>query len=783
MKRLLSISILLSLMMGVMGQSTGDWQTRGSGDWDDNTIWQTYNGSSWDNAGSGEYPDWLGYVEYTVYIRDGHTVDAVADIMGFYGTESIVIDDGGTLNMGSNAIYSLDDPSLGFYDVTINGTLTTNTYVNSINFTIGSTGHFETAYFETNGYWWSSDLLDDQTIDVSSGTFEYSYSGSQDIQLDYSLNNLILDGSGTKTLGDDAFNTATGDYYLGGNLTIDNGVTFNCYVSSLHLDNATITNNGTFTSSNSAAQRLYFDGTGAAVVEGSGTWSNFGSANYIYTDGSFGSVTFNNTNTFSIYRCFIYGTGSINFSDQAQFTANSLFRFFSSASLNINSSSSGTGSLILSQYFGSSATVTSQRYIPTQNRWHLISSPLPGQTIQSFLTANSNIPTQSGDYAMTDYSSGAWNSYFTSSTSGNLTSGKGFLVRISSGTDLTYTGTPLTSNQSVSVSSDAFNCIGNPFTSSIDVRGGSGFLATNTAAIDDSYEAIYVWNEQADYSGKNRNDYTTINAGGGSTYIQPGQAFMVRAASGASSMAFNTSMRAHQNPTFYKSKETVNPKLVIQAENEDAISTTDFFFINGMSYGLDPGYDAGLFGANDELSLYSQLIEDNGVDFMVQALPDEGFREMEVALGLVCGTPGMVTFSISEQLNLPDGAGAVLEDRELEIFTDLKKGDYVVNIESACSGTGRFYLHPYDPEYEETGILQDLNEIHTFAHEKDIHIQGNIMDHTSVYLADLSGRVVKSWQVEAGNHHVLNARDVDQGIYILMVSGSGKQTSTKLRID
>ena len=45
-----------------------------------------------------------------------------------------------------------------------------------------------------------------------------------------------------------------------------------------------------------------------------------------------------------------------------------------------------------------------------------------------------------------------------------------------------------------------------------------------------------------------------------------------------------------------------------------------------MTKGLDPSYDVGKMKGNPDIALYTKLIEDNGIDFTIQALPFAGLE-------------------------------------------------------------------------------------------------------------------------------------------------------------
>jgi len=518
--------------------------------------------------------------------------------------------------------------------------------------------------------------------------------------------------------------------------------------ASIEIIDGSFINNGTYTK---ATEELSFSGSTAGTISGSSISDFYDLSNL--------------------------NSGGITIESAARITVSN--NFTNTELFSIDSDASGSGSLIVNGT--SSGQIVFNRYIPTLNRWHLVSSPVPGQSIQSFLTANTNIPIKVNDpdpdeYGIMDHNDtdGGWNGYFTSGTSGTMTVGKGYCVRISSGTDLTFTGNVLTSTNSPAVTASSWNCLGNPFTSSLDITNATnGFIASNSTNLGGSTASIYVWNEDiSDYSGAT-NLYDVINQSvGNNDYIQPGQAFLVYPTTG-SSLSFTTTMRSHQNETFYKKSTSDNRYALISlfVSNETNSFSTAICFEEGASFGLDVGYDAVLYGANDKLSLYTHLIEDNGEDFMYQSLPISGFEDMEIPLGLDCSLPGLLTFSIEDTINLAGaGSGAILEDRELNIFTDLTKtSSYTFNVEAPLFGTGRFFLHP-NKDQSASGIKGNVLNARIFTAQKNLYINGQIESSWTACIYDIMGRQVKSFQLEPGNSNVLNLGDFDDGIYIILIS-------------
>ena len=92
--------------------------------------------------------------------------------------------------------------------------------------------------------------------------------------------------------------------------------------------------------------------------------------------------------------------------------------------------------------------------------------------------------------------------------------------------------------------------------------------------------------------------------------------------------------------------------------------------MSGMTKGLDPSYDAGKMKGNPNIALYTRLLEDNGVDFAIQALPTEGITEFVIPVGVDVAEAGEFSFSVTQK-NL-DNYNIILEDREENTFTDLR---------------------------------------------------------------------------------------------------------------
>ncbi len=131
MKRfLLSILFFVGFVSAVFGQSTGDFQTRQSGNWNDSDTWEEWTGSSWDNTANTPTS-----ADGVISILDTHTVTVTANV----SVDQTYILSGGILNINNSVTFSVASGSGD--DLTSNAGSTIN---NSGNISIapGSGGGF-----------------------------------------------------------------------------------------------------------------------------------------------------------------------------------------------------------------------------------------------------------------------------------------------------------------------------------------------------------------------------------------------------------------------------------------------------------------------------------------------------------------------------------------------------------------------------------------------------------------------------------------------------------------
>ena len=455
----------------------------------------------------------------------------------------------------------------------------------------------------------------------------------------------------------------------------------------------------------------------------------------------------------------------------------------------IESNASGTGSLIATNGTTGSGTALIERYMP-ELVWHIVSSPAGGQTVTDFIGDNTGIPyiPASGllpdRYGMMDYDPALdkWNDYFTDATAiteGSLGIGKGYMVRVMNVVNnLRFKGV-INPTFTVSVST-GWNCIGNPFTSAIRINtaaGSDNFMTVNTGLFDDNNKALYFWNQTKSGGA----GYDVVNlADDGATYAQVGQGFFMKAKA-AGDASFTTAMQTHQTAAPFKAATVPYPRIrIIAAANNKTVST-DIKFIKGTQKGLDPGYDAGLFTTDKSFSIYTKLVEDNGVQFQLQCLPPTGYDKMVIPIGIESKAAGEIVFTV-ETVQLAPDCKVILEDKLTHTFTDLSKNSYKASVLANTSASDRFFLHTGDIiSGVEDQVLQ--GKLTAYANgNTEIRIIGEVGDGAVATLFNGLGQVVLTKKLGAGRLNIIGLPNLSSGLYLLNIDNFGTPQTIKVMV-
>ena len=475
--------------------------------------------------------------------------------------------------------------------------------------------------------------------------------------------------------------------------------------------------------------------------------------------------------------------------------------FSNSGTFTLNSDSDEFSSIIIG---GSvSGNITYNRYVNSvgTNEWDLIGSPVDGQSISSFASANSStLGTSSNIYAIGSYdnATNTWTNYTTSTigSAGNFDRGRGYqMASVSGGTGiLKFTGTPASTTQTQAIiNNDAanagtgkrWNLVANPFPSYIhgntNADSSNNFLTVNTDKLHDSYEAIYGYD--ADGSG-----YTAYNNTSSALNLAPGQAFMVASDNTSSdNISFTTDMRTIVGGDDLIVGDILEDtfELIIKLYDGDTeLDYTKFYFADGLSLGLDPGYDAGNF--NQGASLMSRLVEeDEGVGLVINAMGLENVNDVVVPLEINRESGNSFRISI-DTFDIYAGTNVYLEDNVQGTMTLLNEQDFELTPENNLSGVGRFFIHLTETTFSidnevDTNLLNAYKlDRNNFIIVEGLTVQSGI---TNVKLYSLLGREILSTELNNSiNTQTISTERIATGVYVIKLQSGNNLITKKLII-
>jgi trimeric autotransporter adhesin len=507
----------------------------------------------------------------------------------------------------------------------------------------------------------------------------------------------------------------------------------------------------------------------------------------------------------------VNASGRLSIQPGIKLTVSGAITFASGGKLELFSDVDGSGSVIFGSIVNSAyANIDFERYmsgtVGTVRQWHTISAPMNSSSLSAFF---SNVG--SGNYydietntAQTlfafgrylevsnrwDYSPYVYDSDPNNvSIGGSFAAGKGYCVARKSDGSVKMSGLlvgpslpiPIarTSTGTEPVGGFGWNALGNPYTASLNV---SSFLTANSSQLDPVYGGLYVWNPvtgsyvvttHASIILNTSNPPATYTPSAGDAYIQVGQGFVVRSKTGGGSVTFNYAMREHNSALAFKAASLSWPVIQLKTMANNIERTTAVAFNSAMSLGLDPYYDAGLLRSGGGMELYTRMVEDNGVDFAIQCLPDVGLNKMVIPVSLDFAAGGEVTFS-AKSANLPAECQIVLEDRLTGTSTQLSAEGaiYKVTLPANTAGINRFYLHLNGISSVKENT--DVPGFKVYAVDREIHIRGAITGQSVANLYDLSGRRVGTYQLQASDNNTLRPEGVANGIYLLRIMQGNK---------
>jgi hypothetical protein len=434
----------------------------------------------------------------------------------------------------------------------------------------------------------------------------------------------------------------------------------------------------------------------------------------------------------------------------------------------INSSSSNSGTFkVTGNYTGS---LVYNRTLATTN-WYLISSPVSGETIQDII-ANHTLATNALNYGLAPYDNSealaydSWD-YQVAASTGALTNGKGYSVKLDAIGDISFIGTLNATDVSIVLTQGAigggtnFNLLGNPFTTFIN--SGTFLTEEGITTSDITSATLWVWNQSLGDAG----GYETKVAGD-SFKVAPGQGFFVEANS-TNNVTFTEAMQSHEAADTFQRSSKTEVHLFINDGNDSKFLKV--YYINGTTKGFDNGYDGELFrGVSHSLALYSQLVSDSqGKNYQVQSLPKSDYANMVIPVGVKADAGKEITFT-ADVLNVPSGLKVFLEDRQTNTFTRLDEtnSEYKVTLTETLNDVGRFYMHTTESVMSTEDVI--LNSVRIFkTNSSTLKITGLPQGKTSFYLYNILGKEMMTTIFTSNGNKEISLSKLASGIYLAKI--------------
>ena len=442
--------------------------------------------------------------------------------------------------------------------------------------------------------------------------------------------------------------------------------------------------------------------------------------------------------------------------------------------------------------------ITYNRYVNIvgTGEWDLIGAPVSGMAF-STLIQDPNIA-RNGDF----YAVGSYNNYTdtwtnaTAETTGNLALGQGYQMATTSGGTLSFTGDIADGNRTVTITNNdaansgagrRWNLIANPFSSYLNGNSSAdetnNFLTVNTAAIDDIFEAIYGW--KADGTG-----YAIYNNTSTATYIAPGQGFFV-AAAGSGEGKTITFTKAMQTvigaDDFVALGPSVTSYELVLDMHSDAVKVADtkFYFKEGLTLGLDPGYDAGAYNQSSGLS--SRFLEQaNGIGMGINAMSIDDMSN--VIVPLVVHQQAGITLKIQiANSTIPEDINVYLEDTVENTFTLLTNERFELLAQTTLSGVGRFFLH-FTTNVLSTDTVSSTSLVTVYKGKGNTYITVEGLQQFSqpanLTLYNILGMKILSRKIQnPSQKEMLSTVGMSTGVYILKVQAENIVFTKKLVIE
>lgn len=465
-------------------------------------------------------------------------------------------------------------------------------------------------------------------------------------------------------------------------------------------------------------------------------------------------------------------------------------QFDSTGNLELDSDADDSGVLLVNGE--TTGTVTYKRGGLLANKWSIVTPPVSGQKVKSFIenTANDirvNTTVNPNRYAIAYYddsksSANKW-VYYTENLSAieEFTAGKSYSMSRATDGEVTFVGSLAVDDLKRTLVAGQWNAIGNPFTTyyPANKNSNSSFIKDNFAVLDDTFKSLYIWNNL-------QNKYVAVTeVSEFAKSLPPGQGFFIKLKENENEIHFHKDKRSTKpetgNSTFEKRNSSV-PTIGITAQLNKTRVTTEIKFFENATLGLDVGLDIGNFNSTG-LDVYTKLINsENNTNFTIQSLPTTKYDDLKIPLGIQ-GKKGNIITITANKTNLPKDFTVYLEDTLTDSFINLsdENANYQFTLINDLNDVGRFYIHTASSIL--STIDTNIKPLSVFSSEKKLIINGLQDENSVLQLYTISGKKIYQEKLSSVNQQEINLDAVSSGIYFINIKGQKNNFTKKIIFD
>ncbi|WP_299834387.1 choice-of-anchor J domain-containing protein [uncultured Tenacibaculum sp.] len=397
------------------------------------------------------------------------------------------------------------------------------------------------------------------------------------------------------------------------------------------------------------------------------------------------------------------------------------------------------------------------------SNWHLVASPINGESINNLITNNSFSTGTSTNIGIglydNDNATTPWQ-YQNSSSTGALASGTGISVKLNT-SSIVFKGNMYTGSDVIPVTTGSrtdFNLIGNRYTAYLD---SDAFLTntSNTPALAE--QTIWLW-DGTQYVTKNLTE---------SIKIAPTQGFFIKAAIDTN-VALNPAMLSH-NSTDTFLRQAPKSSFELSINNGEVAGSTKVYYIDGKTKGFDNGYDSKIFeGVQQDFAVFTQLLSNNdGRKLAIQTLPNNNLETMVIPVGLITDADEEITFS-AITTNLPSGVNVYLEDRVNNTFVNLSEGNHTIQTKSANNGIGQYYIHTTSAKLSNDDISKDIKNVSIYSSANNEITVTGLQAEANVKVFSLLGEELINTDINSNGVSKISLPNLSTGVYVVKLNST-----------